>query len=1219
MKHISVLFAVLAIVGLGQAHQFPDFGSGPLHEDVQDFLDLVPTKEINKIALDYMSEDSEVQAALNYLLTTTVLKDLMVDLEAIPEVINLMNYIQKGGVDIYLLVNEVNKALGIDKLVPPSHSYSEIIQRTGGLAGLFKDIKKVIPFNKFIRTYVQKMKTSSAFVGLIDQLKSNNFQQVVNKIYQIKSFQIIVNGLKTRGVNTQIVADVMYIVLGITVPNDVSVQDRTLNEELMDFLQLLPIEQIVDIMTKYVEEDEKVQNALQYLFSSDFQSMAREAEALKEYQALITYLKKAGLDIDVVRTLYEVIGMKNYVPLKIETIFESQIGMQKIGDGMKGMIKDIYDIIPFDKIDALYKEKLQTSKVFPDFIKAITSPEMQKIIDDLYANQTFKNFVMTAREHGLEFEEMTKLLTRIFGLKFPYITVLNITVPNDVSVQDRTLNEELIDFLQILPIEQIADIVTKYVEEDEKVQNALQYLLSSEFESMAREVEALKEYQALITYLKKAGLNADDVKALHEVIGMEDYVSPKTESIFESQIGIQKIGDGIKGMIKDIYNILPLDKIDALYQKKLQNSKVFADFIKALTAPEMQKIIDDLYANQTYKNFVITARAHGLEFEEMMKLATRMFGIKFPYLLEFRVYVNLVDEFPEIRGLQLRDKILEHFEILHLGFVERDKLILNGMNDGSDVIDVFANRISTSDLFIIDIDDLRESEPVVQQLVLQLVNVNTGVVKMKFISVLFAVLAIVGLGQAHPFPDFGSGPLHEDVQDFLDLVPSQEISNIVTDYVSNDPEVQAAVSYLLTLTVLKDLVVGLEAIPEVINVINYVQKQGVDAYLLVNAINKALGIDELVPPSSHFRPVIHRTGGLAGLFRDIKKVVPLDKFIHTYAQKIKTSSAFVGLIDQLKSNNFQQAVNKAYQIESFQTIENGLKSSGVNTQIAADIMYIVLGITTPNNDFVYQERTLEEELMDFVQLLPMENIVEVIISYVEQDEKVLNALEYMFSPEFESMAREVEALKEYQAIVAYLEKNIDASVYQERTLEEEMMDFVQLLPIEQIINIAIKYAEEDEKVQNALQYLFSSEFESITREVEALKEYQAIVAYMEKNVLNVINSVKTIGMQAYVPHKIKGKSQIGIQKIGDGMIGMIKDLNNLLPTDKIDALFKEKMQNSKVFADFIEKLISPEMQKLAGDLLANQTYQNFINTAIENGLELVELGKLIIRVIGLKI
>lgn len=214
------LFAVLAIIGLGQAHQFPDFGSGPLHEDVQDFLDLVPSKEINEIVMDYVAEDPEVKAAFKFLLTTTIVKDLVIGVEAIPEVINLMNYIQKEGVDIYYLVNEVNKAFNIEKLVPPSHSYSTM-ERIGGLAGLFKDLKKVIPFNKYIRLYVQKMKTSTAFVGFVNQLKSNNFQQLVNKLYQVKPFQIIVNGLKINGVNTQIVPDVMYIVLGITVPNGV--------------------------------------------------------------------------------------------------------------------------------------------------------------------------------------------------------------------------------------------------------------------------------------------------------------------------------------------------------------------------------------------------------------------------------------------------------------------------------------------------------------------------------------------------------------------------------------------------------------------------------------------------------------------------------------------------------------------------------------------------------------------------------------------------------------------------------------------------------------------------------------------------------------------------------------------------------------------------------------------------------------------------------------
>ncbi|XP_029172578.1 uncharacterized protein LOC114941685 [Nylanderia fulva] len=221
MNFALALFAVLAVIGLGQTHQFPSFGKGPLHEDIQDILDLVPAKDINEVFLDYYADDSEVKAAFDYLVSTTIIKDLMIDFEAIPEVINLFNYLYKEGVDIYYLINEVNKALDIKELEPPSHVHSTIMKKTGaGIAGLFKDINKVLPFEDFIHIYVQKIKTSPAFVSFVNQLKSDNFQQIVNQFYDINSIQTIHTFLKSKDVNTQIVADIMYIVLGITVPNN---------------------------------------------------------------------------------------------------------------------------------------------------------------------------------------------------------------------------------------------------------------------------------------------------------------------------------------------------------------------------------------------------------------------------------------------------------------------------------------------------------------------------------------------------------------------------------------------------------------------------------------------------------------------------------------------------------------------------------------------------------------------------------------------------------------------------------------------------------------------------------------------------------------------------------------------------------------------------------------------------------------------------------------
>lgn len=322
-----------------------------------------------------------------------------------------------------MVINKLNDLLGIDKLEPPpSHPYSAIKLRTGGLVGLFQDILKVCPIDKFIHTYAQKTKNSSAFNGLINQLKSDNFQQLVNKAYKIDAFNTIVNGLKSSGVNTQIAADLLYIVLGITTPNSASVyQERTLDEELMDFVNLIPFEKYVEIMVEYITKDEKVQAALLYMFTPEFQDGLRKIEALKEHSAFVVYMREIGLDIvPAIQELHKALGMEEYVPPKTQGVFKSQIGILKIGDGMKGMIQDLYNILPLDEIDALYKEKMRNSKVFADFIGKITSPDMQKIIDNLYKNEIYKNFVITCRGKGLDFEEMTKLITRIFGIQFPY-------------------------------------------------------------------------------------------------------------------------------------------------------------------------------------------------------------------------------------------------------------------------------------------------------------------------------------------------------------------------------------------------------------------------------------------------------------------------------------------------------------------------------------------------------------------------------------------------------------------------------------------------------------------------------------------------------------------------------------------------------------------------------------------------------------------------------
>ncbi|XP_012533098.1 uncharacterized protein LOC105834848 [Monomorium pharaonis] len=197
--------------------------------------------------------------------------------------------------------------------------------------------------------------------------------------------------------------------------------------------------------------------------------------------------------------------------------------------------------------------------------------------------------------------------------------------------QERSLQEELLDFLELVPADQVQDIVINYVIADEKVQNALAYLFTPEFQSLLRDIEALKEFDALVTYLQEAGLPViEALQEVHRILGMEDY-EPPGSGLFQPLSQTQKIGDGMKGLIEDIYNVLPIDEIKALYQEKLQNSKVFAEFIQKMKSPNLQKIIDNLYANPVFKNFVTKIRENGWELQELTKHINRLFGLKFPY------------------------------------------------------------------------------------------------------------------------------------------------------------------------------------------------------------------------------------------------------------------------------------------------------------------------------------------------------------------------------------------------------------------------------------------------------------------------------------------------------------------------------------------------------------------------------------------------------------
>ncbi|KAL0116893.1 hypothetical protein PUN28_010039 [Cardiocondyla obscurior] len=213
MKFALVMLAFMAAASA--KIEIPNFGRGELYKDIQDFLDLIPVERLLEITLEYYAGDAEFQNLVRYL-QSEKFKELVQEVENLSEIEELMNYIHDAGIDIYKIVNMMNEALGLPPLTPPSRFIRKRI--SGGIRGYVDDILAVLPRQQLQDLYDEKLKTSKAFADFIAQLESENFQQIVNKVYNHPTVQELLVHARNAGIDLIAIKDLLEILWGIKIP-----------------------------------------------------------------------------------------------------------------------------------------------------------------------------------------------------------------------------------------------------------------------------------------------------------------------------------------------------------------------------------------------------------------------------------------------------------------------------------------------------------------------------------------------------------------------------------------------------------------------------------------------------------------------------------------------------------------------------------------------------------------------------------------------------------------------------------------------------------------------------------------------------------------------------------------------------------------------------------------------------------------------------------------
>lgn len=212
MKFALVLLAFVA-TATAAPWKLPNIGRGDLAKELQDFLDILPQEEIAKITIEYYVQDAEFKAMIAYF-KSDGFKQLLIEIRALPEYKTLMEYMYQAGLDVYKIQELLSKLLGITQDDVDG-------QITGGIRGYVDDIRAAVrPVkDRLIALYRQKMQTSKVFQDFIAQLKSPNFQALVNKVYGHPKFQELLKHAASKNIDLKLIRDLLKSILGIDIPS----------------------------------------------------------------------------------------------------------------------------------------------------------------------------------------------------------------------------------------------------------------------------------------------------------------------------------------------------------------------------------------------------------------------------------------------------------------------------------------------------------------------------------------------------------------------------------------------------------------------------------------------------------------------------------------------------------------------------------------------------------------------------------------------------------------------------------------------------------------------------------------------------------------------------------------------------------------------------------------------------------------------------------------
>lgn len=211
----------------------------------------------------------------------------------------------------------------------------------------------------------------------------------------------------------------MKLVIALVALIGISFSAPTLNleQDILDFIELIPLEDIKIIVDKHLRNDKEFQAAVQFLQSDEWADLMENLFKTGETEDTKKYLYDAGIDVDFIASILE------------ELLSEVNIKSHHNKKSVKKLLEEVSSIMPYQELLKLYTEKMSKSKAFQDFIDKLTSERFHKLVEKLLATEETQQVLDAIESLELNIRNHIKMAYAFIGWKASE----NLYRPNDIS------------------------------------------------------------------------------------------------------------------------------------------------------------------------------------------------------------------------------------------------------------------------------------------------------------------------------------------------------------------------------------------------------------------------------------------------------------------------------------------------------------------------------------------------------------------------------------------------------------------------------------------------------------------------------------------------------------------------------------------------------------------------------------------------------------------